>query len=186
MTKLEFFLQLNRYLVKLPSDERQEILQDYEEYFAFGIQDGKTEEQIISALGSPKQISKELLASYHIERATSTTTTGDILRATWAVIGLGFFNVIIVLAPFSVLLGLTVAGWLAGISFVLAPLFFFFNIIIDFDMFNLFELFVSIALCGLGFFIIIGMFTATKSINNGFIKYLKFNMRLVKGGLKDE
>ncbi|MEF2245041.1 MULTISPECIES: DUF1700 domain-containing protein [unclassified Paenibacillus] len=186
MNKPEFFQQLNKLLAKLPHNERQEILQDYEEYFTFGLHDGKTEEQMISALGSPKQISKELLAAYHIERATSTTTAGNMLRATWAVIGLGFFNLIIVLAPFAALLGLVVAGWLAGISFVLAPLFFLFNIIIDFEMFNLFELFISLALCGLGFFIIIGMVTATRAINNSFIKYLKFNMRLVKGGLQDE
>ena len=186
MTKLEFFQQLNKLLAKLPDSEKEDIMQDYEEYFAFGLQDGKSEEQIVSALGSPKQISKELLASYHVERATSTSTTANIFRAVWAVIGLGFFNLIIVLGPFAVLLGLIVSGWLAGASFLLAPVLFVLNVIFNIDAFSLFDLFVSLALCGLGFFIIIGMFTATKSIRNGFIRYLKYNMRLVKGGLHNE
>jgi len=186
MTKQQFFQQLHKLLAKLPDSEKQDIMQDYEEYFAFGLQDGKSEEQIVTSLGSPKQISKELLASYHIERATTTTTTANLLRAVWAVIGLGFFNIIIVLGPFAVLLGLVISGWFAGAGFILAPILFVLNVLFNVDTFSLFELFVSLALCGLGFFIIIGMFTATKSIKNGFIRYLNYNLRLVKGGLQDE
>jgi len=45
---------------------------------------------------------------------------------------------------------------------------------------------LSLALCGIGLFIAIGMFFATKAVTSGFVRYLKFNMALVKGGLKRE
>lgn len=186
MNKREFFQQLSKGLSKLPHMEKLEILQDYEEYFEFGMRDGKSEQEIIAALGSPKQLSKELLATYHINRATSSSSPSNIVRAMWAVLALGFFNILIVLAPFCALMALIVSGWIVGVAFIFAPLLFLLNLILAFESFNLFEFFISIAMCGLGFFIIIGMFSATRSVNNGFLKYLKFNMRFVKGGIENE
>lgn len=92
MTKEQFLRQLESALKKLPKAEREDILQDYSEHFSIGMEEGKTEEEIASALGSPHQIAKELLATYHVEKVEATATTGNILRAIWAVIGLGFFN----------------------------------------------------------------------------------------------
>ena len=63
------------------------------------------EEQIAGALGSPSQIAKEILATYHLEKVENTASAGNIMRAAWAVIGLGFFNLVIVLGPFIALVG---------------------------------------------------------------------------------
>ncbi len=70
----------------------QIFLKDYEEHFTFGLEEGKSEEEIVASLGSPAQIAKELLADYHIEKVTTSATTGNVFRAIWAVIGLGFFQ----------------------------------------------------------------------------------------------
>jgi uncharacterized membrane protein len=43
-----------------------------------------------------------------------------------------------------------------------------------------------LGLCGIGIFIAIGMFAATNALTKGFIRYLKFNASLVKGGLKND
>ena len=56
MTKNDFLNTLYQSLLYLPAKERQEILQDYEEHFAAGIEDGKAEEEICRALGDPKEI----------------------------------------------------------------------------------------------------------------------------------
>lgn len=90
MSKGKFLQQLNESLKPLSSKERADILQDYEEHFSIGLEEGKTEEEIVTSLGSPNQIAKELLADYHVEQATAKATTQNILRATWAVIGLAF------------------------------------------------------------------------------------------------
>lgn len=182
LTKEQFLKNLNSALEGISSVERQDILEDYEEHFAIGLEEGKTEEQIAASLGTPHQIAKELLATYNLEKVETTATTGNIFRAVWAVIGLGFFNLVIVLGPFIGVLGMVFAGWVVGVSFIASPLLVLVNTVIG--TFELFDLFASIGLCGLGLFIILGMFFVTKWLTNGFVKYLKFNVSLVKGGLK--
>lgn len=186
MNKAQFLARLHAFLKRLSTEERQDILQDFEEHFAIGLEEGKTEEQIADSLGSPNQIAKELLASYHLEKVESTTTTGNIFRAVWAVIGLGFFNVVIVLGPFIALAAVIIAGWASGVAFIASPLLVLLNIVIYPASFELFNLFFSVLLSGIGFFIAIGMFYATRTLTNGFIRYLQYNVKLVKGGLKHD
>lgn len=54
MTKTEFLQQLYKNLLPLDSEERKEIIQDFEEHFSIGLESGKTEEQICEELGSPE------------------------------------------------------------------------------------------------------------------------------------
>ncbi|MGE7604445.1 DUF1700 domain-containing protein [Peribacillus sp. NPDC097675] len=182
MNKEQFLKQLEASLKRLSLEERQDILQDYEEYFAIGIDKGKSEQEISASLGNPRQIAKELLASYHLQQVEQTTSAGNIIRAVWAVIGLGFFNLVIVLGPLIALLGLVFSGWVMSVAFTLAPFGILINLFIG--EFRLFDLFASIGLCGIGIFIAMGMNVATKALFKGFIRYMKFNISLVKGGLK--
>lgn len=186
MNKNEFLTKLDSYLRKLPSEERQDILQDFEEHFTIGLEEGKTEEEISESLGSPSSIAKEILTMYHIEKVENKATIGNVFRAVWATIGLGFFNLVIVLGPFLALVGLIFGGWATGIAFIASPLLVLVNVIIYPDTFEFFDLFMSIGLTGLGLFITIGMYFATRGLLNGFVKYLQFNVKVVKGGLKHD
>ncbi|MCT4480296.1 DUF1700 domain-containing protein [Peribacillus frigoritolerans] len=184
MNKEQFLKQLNASLIRLSLEEREDILQDYEEYFEIGMEEGKSEQEISKSLGNPKQISKELMASYRLGQVEQTTSAGNVMRAVWAVIGLGFFNLVIVLGPFIALIGVVIAGWASAIAFILAPFGVLFNLAIG--NFQLFDLFFALGLCGIGIFIAMGMFVATSALTKGFIRYLKFNASLVKGGLKND
>lgn len=186
MNRKQFLQQLEDSLQNLPHDERGDILQDYEEYFTIGLEEGKTEEEIATSLGSPRQIGKELAASHQVEKAHTTATAGNVMRAVWAVIGLGFFNLVIVLGPLVALAGILIAGWAAGGAFVASPLIVLVSNVVNWGTFQWFDVFVSLALCGIGLFIVIGMFFATKAITKGFLRYLKFNASLVKGGLRHD
>jgi len=186
MNKYQFMRILESSLERLPSNERLDIIQDFEEHFAIGLEEGKTEEEIVKSLGSPQQIAKEILATHHLERVQTKASTGNVFRALWAVIGLGFFNLVIVLGPFIAIASIIVAGWAVGISFIASPLLVLVNSVIFPGTFEYFDLFASMALCGIGLFISIGMFFASRVIVNGFVRYLKFNARIVKGGLKHE
>ena len=63
MRKDDFLEILKDYLKNsFSQDEIMDILRDYEEYFIDGEIEGKTEMEIISSLGSPKEIAKALLA----------------------------------------------------------------------------------------------------------------------------
>src|SRR5690625_2055425 len=184
MTKKQFLQQLDAALRKLPKDEREEILQDFKEHFAIGQEEGKSDEELIASLGSPQHIAKEMIATYHVDQIQTNASTGNILRAIWAVIGLGFLNLVIVLGPFIALIVLIAGGWVSGVAFIASPLLVFINISIYPGTFEFFHLFFSIGLCVLGLFIAIGMYFATRAIINGLVYYLKFNINLVKGGLK--
>lgn len=184
MAKNNFLKELSKLLKKLPEEERIDILQDYEDHFAFGLEEGKTEEEIVKSLGSPSQIAKEILANYHINQVSTKATAGNILRATWAVIGLGFFNLVIVLGPAIALAAIIITGWIVGISFLTSPVFLLIEAILRPGVFSLYNFFNSLILCGLGYFIMLGMLYITKIIIHGFNRYLKFNVSLVKGGLK--
>lgn len=184
MNREQFIKELQQATAKLPKEDQLEILQDYEEYFAMGLLDGKTEEEMTKSLGQPKTIGKELVATYRIEQAETNATIGNFLKATWIVIGLGFFNLLIVLGPFLVLATLILAGWVAGVGFMATPLVVLINVFLYPEVFELFDLFNALTISGLGLFISIGTFFVTKVFMNGFIRYLKFNTKLVKGGIR--
>lgn len=186
MTKDKFLQQLKVSLNRLPGKELRDILQDYEEHFTFGLEEGKTEEEIVTSLGSPAQIAKELLTDYHLEQVTASATIGNVFRAFWAVIGLGFFNLVIVLGPAIAIAASLFAGWILGISLLASPLLVIVEAIVHPSAFQLFNLFISLAFCGVGYFVAIGMSFVTNLAIKGIVRYLKFNVSIVKGGLKHE
>ncbi|WP_430786882.1 HAAS signaling domain-containing protein [Virgibacillus flavescens] len=186
MNSKQFINELESALKGLPDAERQDILRDFQEHFTMGLAEGKTEEQIASSLGSPQHIAKELRATHHVEKMEATASTGNILRAVWAVIGLGFFNLVIVLGPLIALASIVFAGWVSGFAFVVSPVLVVIEALFFPSTFEWFELFFSIMLTGAGLLLLIGLFYATKALINLFIRYLKYNVSLVKGGLKDE
>jgi len=186
VNKQQFLGSLDKALKGLSPEERRDIIHDFEEHFAFGIEEGKAEEEIATSLGSPDKIAKEMLASYHLEKVETTATTGNILRAVWAVIGLGFFNLVIVLGPFIALAAVVFAGWTSSVAFIVSPLLVLINLLLYPETFVFFDLFFSMVLSGLGLFIAIGMFFATRGFINGFVRYLQFNVKLVKGGMKHD
>ncbi|SET02882.1 Uncharacterized membrane protein [Oceanobacillus limi] len=170
-------------LEKFPQEERSEILRDFEEHFTLGLEEGKTEEQIAKSLGSPNHIAKEMYTTYRIEQVEGKATAGNILRAVWAVIGLGFFNVVIVLGPFIGLVSIVLAGWVVGVTFIATPILVLLKIIVAPETFIFFDLFFSVLIAGLGILVTIGMYHGTKLFRNGLVRYLKFNAKLVKGGM---
>ena len=184
MTKQQFLTALEKALHKLPKEEKEEMLQDFEEHFAIGEAEGKSEQEIIAALGSPQQIAKETITANSYDQTSTNMTIGNMMRAIWAGIGVGFFNLVIVLGPFIAVLGLILSGWILGISLISAPLLFVVNIIVYPSSFELFELFLTIGLCGFGIFTIMGMYEVTKWSAYGCMKYVQFNISLVKGGLQ--
>lgn len=64
MTENQFIGELETALKKLPAEERNDIIKDIQEYFINGREDGKSESEIATSLGSPESIANELLTSY--------------------------------------------------------------------------------------------------------------------------
>ena len=59
MTKLEFMTELSQELKRRGLADCDEILEEYEEHFAFKVADGYSEEEIAAKLGAPKDLAAQ-------------------------------------------------------------------------------------------------------------------------------
>jgi len=188
MNKNEFIEILKSNLSKLPKDEIDDIIYDYEEHFRIGLENGKAESEICSELGNPKAISKQFFADKSLQIATNNTTYKNTLRAIFAIAALGFFNLVLVLGPFIGLVGVIISFYATGISFVFSGVATFFASLLDpfveaiyVDMNIISALCFSIFFVCIGLLILIGTFYLTKILLNILMKYLKWNLDLIKG-----
>lgn len=182
MNKNQFLAELEQSLSSVSVDERKEILEDFKEHFMIGLSEGKTEEEISNGLGSPQQIAVEILTNqYTLKKEEPAEKSGNTTRMVLAIIGLAFFNLMIVLGPVIGVFGLLFGGWVTGASFIATPLFFVVSIIISPASFELFNMFITLVLLGLGIFILLGMQPLTKFVWNLLRRYIDFNVKIIKG-----
>jgi uncharacterized membrane protein len=192
MNKQEFLTTLEQGLDSIAENERKDILYDYEEHFSIGLAEGKSEEEIASALGDARSIARQFNADYHVKQAEDSASVGNIVKAVVATLGLGFFNLVFVLGPFlglaGIMIGLfaaaiaiTIAGVAGTMAIIAAPL--FPSLVVDSGIFmnpaGIF--FSSIGLIAMGLLFLIGNFYLAKLLYIGTIRYLKLNLRIIKG-----
>jgi uncharacterized membrane protein len=171
--------------------DKKEILSDYEEHFRGGLEDGKTEEEISASLGQPRAIAKSYRADYLVQQAHSDHSAGNILRAILAVMSLSLFNLIVVLGPFMGLVGAFIGLWAAGIATTVAGAAMALAILVQpFLPFvvtglgasaRIGVLFLGVGLSSLGLLACIGLCYMTVWFYKGMVKYLQFNLKIIKG-----
>lgn len=129
MKREEYIKKLSKLIKGLPKEEKEDIISDYEEHFAIGLEKGRNEEEISKALGDPKTVAKQIKADYMVKKAEDKPSPGTIIEAILAVAGLGLLNLMLVAIPALVvavvILSLIVAGLsviFAGIITILSPL----------------------------------------------------------------
>jgi len=187
MNKKEFLRKLSELIKDIPEEERKDILFDYEEHFRIGLENGRKEEEIAYSLGDPKIIAKQSMASYTIKEAEKTTSASNIIRAIIAAIGLGFFNLVIILGPALALLVILIALFvvafavtIAGVAVILGTFLgtiFAWNIYIPF--LPVVSIPLGIGLTALGILFIIGDFYLIKFFYKLSINYLKMNLQII-------
>ena len=195
MNKKDFLNSLSKYLRGIPREDEQDIISDFEEHFEMGEKEDRTEEDLAKSLGDPKTLAKQLKASLMVARAEKETTAANITRAVFASLGLGFFNLVFILGPFLAVVGILIglfgaaigiaAGGITGLlGTIFSPLFpEYFNMIINPAV----GIFASIGLACFGVLFFIGDIYLTRGFFRLFIKYIKFNARIVIGKeIKDE
>lgn len=179
MNKEQFLRDLSGHLRKLSEEERQDILYDYEEHFQFGLEEGKTEVEIIKGLGSPKAIAKEMLALYRFDEMKKDPSASNITRAVMAAIGLSLLNFILVLGPLVAIISFIFALWVGGVASVVAPLFVVIKILTG--TFLWLEVFVSITFVGVGLLLCIGTYYCTKWFKKFCVRYVNWNPKMIRG-----
>src|SRR3972149_12087185 len=100
MNKKDFINKLSSCLGGIPVEERQDVINDFEEHFKEAMAEGRTEEEIADSLGDPKALANQFKANILVSKAEKTTSAINITTAVLATLGLGFFNLVFVLGPF--------------------------------------------------------------------------------------
>ncbi|WP_059050107.1 HAAS signaling domain-containing protein [Paenibacillus senegalimassiliensis] len=204
MNRSEFLALLRVHLSPLPPEEQQELLEDYQNHFAFGLQSGRSEEEIVAELGDPAELAKEALGNRYVpdepiywyggpnqtseQQASSATGMSNrpipIARRnpfTQALVYIGLFFLNIVGLPFLLTLWcLVVSLGLATLSFILSPLLVGLEYAVH-DNFHWGKLFASVTMVGLGILISLPARMLLKTMLALSVSYFKWNKRLVKG-----
>lgn len=200
MNKNEFLSTLSANLSILPPEERDDLMNDYETHFAFGLQNGKTETEIVQELGDPEELAREAIgerrfpqdpvywfASNHNQEqpqqpapAVPAASPRSIFATVMVCIGLFFVDIVAV--PF------LAALWLFGLSFILvaasgiiSPVL----VLLDYMMQGTFfpaKGFASIAFLGVGILLAMLSSYVIKGLLVISRKFFDWNMSAIKGG----
>jgi uncharacterized membrane protein len=193
MNKTEYLAILDKSIGKVSGEVKKEIIYDYEEHFSVGLEKGKTEEEVSLALGDPRQIARQFRAECALRHAEGSSSASNVFRAVFAVLGLGFFNLIFVLAPFlgvaGFMLGLLLSsiGILVGglgliLAVIVSPVF---PNLISLDYNSLVIFFVGTGVTALGILCNIAMYYLIKGFFRVTTAYLKMNFNIISGRRKE-
>ena len=165
---------LSKLKTMLPEYESQEILNDFEEHFKAGLEEGKTEQEIISTLGNPMDIAKE----YGYEQ----TKTGILPVGTrvMALVGLIFFDLLIGIAVIASLFAVWISLWSVVFSLVVAGIALLVGIFIGPGPWYL-MLTGGIASLALSVLFGIGMIYVSKYAFKGLVWYGKLHVKAATG-----
>lgn len=173
----------------IPNEEIEDILSDYTEHFRMGRVEGRSDEDLCHALGSPDDVAREIKATYMVSRAEQNRSCRNIWHAVLATLGLGLFNLVVVLVPFIILAVLLAVVFVVGaVCAVFGPVAFMIALlqVAGYPYANLWlwpsaGVFFSIGITSLGLLLVIGDYYLARFFYHLGIRYLKWNIRVIKG-----
>lgn len=182
MDRAEFLRRLREPLRGLPDADLADILYDYEEHFRIGMEKGRTEEELAASLGDPDELAREIRAIHLVKKAEHTASANNIVRAVAATIGLGLFNLIVVLVPFLILVTILATFFFIGVGFTLGgPVAMLLSPMPLMGITPLAAVFFAIGFAALGLLIIIGDYYVARLFYTMTIRYLKWNLSVIRG-----
>ena len=94
MTKTEFLTQLGSELQKRNVPDAADVLEEYEQHFAFKLADGYSEEEIAARLGAPAELAAQFGSGPQTAKHGSAALTW--LWMIWADLAFGLFMVLLI------------------------------------------------------------------------------------------
>jgi uncharacterized membrane protein len=120
MTRDEFLRRLNRGLAGAPADTIADIVSDYEDHFAAAAAEGRSEQEVASALGDPARLARELKLEAGIKRWEERRSPSTAWAAVIAFLGLGALDIIVLLPILLSVLGVMIGLYAACIGVFIA------------------------------------------------------------------
>lgn len=180
--------EFEKNLKGVSREDKKEIIRDYEEHFAIGKKKGRKEVEIAKSLGNPKQLAKQTKMELLVTKAEEEKSAGNLFRMIFATIGMSFFNIIFVVGIFFALLAVVISLFATGFAITITGLalivFAFLPAIEVFYIpaFNHLSMFFGgIAIMCLGILFTIGTYYIGKGFYILTVKYVKLNIRIIRG-----
>ncbi|WP_235439862.1 DUF1700 domain-containing protein [Paenibacillus sp. DMB20] len=92
MNKKQFLSILETRLAPLHPEERRELIGDVEAHFDFGLQNGRSEEEIARELGDPFEVAREALGDRFTDMPVYLPSNPSIIGRIFILIGLFFYR----------------------------------------------------------------------------------------------
>lgn len=194
MKRQDYINELKQQLKGLPQSEIADIVRDQEELISDALAAGRTEESILKSLGDPSELARALKAEVIIEQASEEKKLGRQLKGAFGAVGalllLAPFNLIFVLGPFMVLLGILFSGWmvataLGGVAVFLAGGYLSELITVSASIWvHLSLVFTLIAGVGISILALLAMYYITRGMMQLTLSYLKWNLNFVRRRVK--
>lgn len=184
MNKKQFLSILETRLAPLHPDERRELLSDVESHFQFGLQNGRSEEEIARELGDPFEMAREALGNSYTETPVQIQGAPSVMGQLF--IGIGLFFCALVAVPFQIALWAGGIGLASGAAAgILSPVL----VLLEYLYIGTFfpaKLFLSISFVGVGIllaylvrFVFLGLIAMLRG-------YIQWNTRMLKGRSHNE
>jgi uncharacterized membrane protein len=176
-------------------EDLDDILADYAEHFSIGKSEGRSEEELCRSLGSPDDVAKEIRATYLVKKAEQARSPENIWHAVMATLGLGLFNLAVVLIPFILLIVFLVIIFMVGlVMLVTGPILLLvavmqlagFTIPVSWWSSPVEGIFISIVFTIAGVVMVMLDFHLARTFYRLAIRYLKWNIRVISGGEETE
>ena len=121
MRKQEFIFELWKKLSDLPKGEVEERLSFYAEMIDDRMEEGLSEEEAVSAIGSPDEIAAQIMGDIPISKIVKekikTKRKPSVTEIVLLVIGFPLWFPLLIVVPFSVIFSLYVTPWSVVVSF---------------------------------------------------------------------
>ncbi|RKP45272.1 DUF1700 domain-containing protein [Trinickia fusca] len=121
MKQEAFIQQLRQALEGLPKHAVDEIVADYREYIGDALAAGRSEEDVIAALGDPAKLARELKAQASYRQWQQSRSFGNLAHVIVSIAGLGLRNVLL-LVPFMLYLVVLTVGYAISSALTIAGL----------------------------------------------------------------
>lgn len=183
MDKKTYMSELTRRLAALPRQEREEVLQDYEEHFEYARLNGREERAVVQSLGEPQLIAREILTQFNITLAEYSPSASNIAKAVMTAFGHSAFHLLVLLAPFMAGVVALTAVYIFAAFLIASPL-----LLLVQDGFGWVyaqEFPLSLGVAGVGLLLWLGAMRGTKLFYRWMMLYLKFALSKNRRGTNE-
>jgi len=126
MKKEEFLNELKRELNFLNQEDLDEVIADQEEFIRDAMSSGRSEEEVLSSLGTPKSFAESIKLEYQMKKIKDSSSTWDSVKesltATGVLFGLMPLAVLLILGPGLAVLSFLFSWFVTTLAFLLISL----------------------------------------------------------------